>query len=125
MKMGILDPRRPTEIIREFEEEEEMEKTLKEAINDPRRPTDIIREFEQEEEYSPVMDKHTPKNRESASFLKQVKQEAPQQPAEILTLPQVGADRRQMYQQDEISLNQMGAEGLEERDDLEDDEDQF
>ena len=78
MKMGVLDPRRPTEIIREFEEEEEMGKTLKEAINDPRRPTDIIREFEQEEEYSPVMEKHTPRNHESASFLKQVKQDAPQ-----------------------------------------------
>ena len=32
MNLGILDPRRPTEIIKEFEEEEEMAKAMEEAI---------------------------------------------------------------------------------------------
>ena len=40
------DPRRPTEIIREFEEEEEKTAMIKQGIYDPRRPTEIIREFE-------------------------------------------------------------------------------
>ena len=72
MNLGILDPRRPTEIIKEFEEEEEMAKAMEEAIRDPRRPTDIIKEFEQEEEYSPTVTKVTPDNHESVSRLRQV-----------------------------------------------------
>ena len=54
IKQGIYDPRRPTEIIREFEEEEEKKFEL-EAIKDPRRPTEIIKEFEREEEMLKVM----------------------------------------------------------------------
>ena len=49
-----------------------MAKAMEEAIRDPRRPTDIIKEFEQEEEYSPTVTKVTPDNHESVSRLRQV-----------------------------------------------------
>ena len=55
IKQGIYDPRRPTEIIREFEQEEEEKDFELGAIKDPRRPTEIIKEFEREEEMLKVM----------------------------------------------------------------------
>ena len=37
-------------------------------------------------------------------------------------LPDIGSNKKQKYKQDEISLNEIGADELEERDDLDDDE---